>query len=114
MRSLNFMSPIPRKFPLDRLNNREQILRGPIPVGAPGNLGGWCEMVGTYGTRKLPELFAPAIGIAREGFGLIEFNVEEIAGATPQLRGQSALYPEWSRTYLEGHRRRQAGCRAPC
>jgi gamma-glutamyltranspeptidase/glutathione hydrolase len=102
VRSLNFMSPIPRKFPLDRLNNREQILRGPIPVGAPGNLGGWCEMVDTYGTKKLPELFAPAIGIAREGFGLIEFNVEEIAGATPQLRGQSALYPEWSRTYLDG------------
>jgi gamma-glutamyltranspeptidase/glutathione hydrolase len=102
VRSLNFMSRIPRKFPLDRLERREQILRGPVAVGAPGNLAGWCEMVGTYGTRKLPELFAPAIAIARDGFGLIEFNVEEIGGATSELRGQAALYPEWSRTYLEG------------
>ena len=26
---------------------REQVLRGPVAVGAPGNLAGWCEMVGT-------------------------------------------------------------------
>ena len=30
VRSLNFMSLIPRKFPLEKLNSREQILRGPI------------------------------------------------------------------------------------
>ena len=102
VRSLNFMSRIPRKFPLDKLERREQIVRGPVAVGAPGNLAGWCEMVGTYGTRKLTELFAPAIAIARDGFGLIEFNAEEMAGATSELRGHAALYPEWSRTYLEG------------
>ncbi|MGZ5906966.1 MAG: gamma-glutamyltransferase, partial [Reyranella sp.] len=102
VRSLNFMSLIPRKFPLDRLERREQILRGPVAVGAPGNLAGWCEMVDSYGTRKLPELFAPAIASARDGFGLIEFNVEEMGSATSELRGQAALYPEWSRTYLEG------------
>ncbi|SEO64371.1 gamma-glutamyltranspeptidase / glutathione hydrolase [Rhodospirillales bacterium URHD0017] len=102
VRSLNFLGRIPRKFPLDRLNNRAQVLRGPIAVGSPGNLAGWCEMVGAYGTKKLPELFAPAIAIARDGFGLIEFNVEEIGGVTYELRNQAKLYPEWSRTYLEG------------
>src|SRR6185503_7574010 len=102
VRSLNFMSRIPRKFPLERLSNRAQILRGPIAVGAPGNLAGWCEMVGTYGTKKLPELFAPAIQVARDGYSLIEFNVEEIGGVTYELRGKEHLYPEWSRTYLEG------------
>src|SRR5258706_264879 len=75
VRSLNFMSRIPRKFPLEKLNNRNQILRGPVAVGAPGNLAGWCEMVGTYGTRKFPELSAPAIRIARDCFSLIEFHV---------------------------------------
>ena len=30
----------------------------------------------TYG-KKLPELFAPAIKLARDGFWMIEFNVEE-------------------------------------
>jgi gamma-glutamyltranspeptidase/glutathione hydrolase len=102
VRSLNFMARIPRRFPLDRLSRRDQILRGPVAVGAPGNLGGWCEMVSRYGKKKLPELFAPAIRIARDGFGLIEFNVEEIRGVTGELRGQSALYPEWSRNYLDG------------
>src|SRR6201746_263947 len=29
VRSLNFMSRIPRKFPLDKLKRREQVLRGP-------------------------------------------------------------------------------------
>jgi gamma-glutamyltranspeptidase/glutathione hydrolase len=102
VRSLSFMARIPRKFPLERLTNREQVLRGPIAVGAPGNLAGWCEMVGTYGTRKLPELFAPAIHIARDGFSLIEFNAEEIGGASAELRGHAQLYPEWSRNYLGG------------
>jgi gamma-glutamyltranspeptidase / glutathione hydrolase len=102
VRSLNFMTRIPRKFPLDRLSRRDQILRGPLPVGAPGNLAGWCSMVGKYGTKKLQELFAPAIAVARDGFALIEFNVDEIGSARAELRGQSKLYPEWSRTYLEG------------
>ena len=102
VRSLEFMAPIPRKFPLDRLSNREQLLRGPVAVGSPGNLAGWCEMVGSYGSKKLPELFAPAIKLARDGFGLIEFNVEEMSGVMSELRGRAALYPEWSRVYLDG------------
>ncbi|HEY4169533.1 MAG TPA: gamma-glutamyltransferase, partial [Reyranella sp.] len=102
VRSLNFMARIPRRFPLDKLSRREQILRGPVAVGAPGNFGGWAEMVRSYGTKKLPELFAPAIRIARDGFGMIEFNVEEYRGVTGELRGHAALYPEWSRNYVEG------------
>jgi len=102
VRSLDYMTHIPYKFPLERLRRREDVLRGPVAVGAPGNLGGWCEMVSAYGTKKLPELFAPAIAVARDGFSMIEFNVEEISGATGELRGHGALYPEWSRTYLEG------------
>ena len=103
VRSLDFVTQIPKAFPVDKLSNREQLIRGPIPVGAPGNLGGWCEMVSTYGTKKLPELFAPAIKLARDGFALIEFNVEEIGGSVnAELKGRPELYPEWSRVYLEG------------
>src|SRR6185295_1128570 len=61
VRSLDFCSAIPKGLPIDKLSNRSQLLRGPVAVGSPGNLGGWCEMVSTYGTKKLPELFAPAI-----------------------------------------------------
>jgi len=102
VRSLDFMAPIPRKFPIDKLTNREQLLRGPVAAGSPGNLAGWCALVDSYGRKKLPELFAPAIKLARDGFGLIEFNVEEISGVAPELRGHQKLYPEWSRVYLDG------------
>lgn len=102
VRSLNFMQAIPRQFPLDVLSDREQILRGPLAIAAPGNLAGWCRLVDDYGTRKLPELFAPAIKLAHDGFPLIEFNVEEITRIGSELRGHDKLYPEWSRVYLEG------------
>ena len=102
VRSLSFMGAIPRHFPLERLKQREQLARGPLSVGAPGNLAGWCKMVETYGSKKLPELFAPAIKLARDGFSLIEFNVEEISGVTGDLRSRSELFPEWSKNYLEG------------
>jgi gamma-glutamyltranspeptidase/glutathione hydrolase len=102
VRSLSFMGAIPRRLPLDRLKNREQLARGALAVGAPGNLGGWCRMVSDYGTKKLPELFAPAIKLARDGYGLIEFNIEEFNNATGLLRGRSDLYPEWSKNYLDG------------
>ena len=103
VRSLDFVSSIPKGFPVDKLSNRAELLRGPVAVGAPGNLGGWCEMVDTYGTKKLPELFASAIKLARDGFGLIEFNVEEMGGSVnSELRAQPKLYPEWNRVYREG------------
>src|SRR5205814_10612785 len=36
VRSLTFMTRIPRRFPLDRLSRRDQIVPGPVAVGAPG------------------------------------------------------------------------------
>jgi len=57
-------------------------------------------MVGTYGTKNYRAV-APAIGIARDGFGLIEFQRRGDLWRHPELRGQPTL-PEWSRNYLEG------------
>lgn len=102
VRSLSFMGAIPRKFPLDKLSKREQLLRGPVAVGAPGNLGGWCEMVSAYGTKKLSELFAPAIKLARDGTALIEFNIEEFKNAGPELGANQALGPAWRSNYIDG------------
>jgi gamma-glutamyltranspeptidase/glutathione hydrolase len=102
VRSLDFVAPIPLGFPLDKLERRDQLLRGAMAVGAPGNLAGWCELVQSHGRKKLPELFAPAIAIARDGYRLIEFNLEEFQAAGPQLAEHKALYPEWSRVYTAG------------
>jgi len=39
-------------------------MRGPVAVGAPGNIRGWAEMVANYGTRAATECLRRAIGIA--------------------------------------------------
>ncbi|MGY2803850.1 gamma-glutamyltransferase [Bradyrhizobium sp. USDA 4506] len=58
------------------LSNSSRSCVGPPAVAAPGSLAGLCGLANDYGTRKLPQ---PAIKLARDGFPLVEFNVEEIA-----------------------------------
>ncbi len=102
VRTLNFVNPIPQGFPVERFTRRDDVMRGALSVGTPGNLAGWCEMVRAYGRRTLGEIFAPAIALARDGFPLIEFNVEEMRGAALELRRESALFETWARTYTDG------------
>ena len=102
VRTLDFVGPISKNFPVDKLSNRSQLQRGALAVGAPGNLAGWCELNSSHGKKKLPELFAPAIALARDGFQLIEFNLEEMQAIAGDLAGHKALHPEWSRVYTAG------------
>jgi gamma-glutamyltranspeptidase/glutathione hydrolase len=102
VRCLDFVNPIPSRFPVERFSNREQLARGALSVGTPGNLAGWCELQRAYGRKTLADAFAPAIALARDGFPLIEFNVAEINGAAPELRRHTALFEPWARTYSDG------------
>ncbi|MFM9941115.1 MAG: gamma-glutamyltransferase [Hyphomicrobiaceae bacterium] len=47
----------------DRLN-----LVGPLAVAVPGSLAGWCEALQRFGTLALPDILAPAIRLAENGF----------------------------------------------
>ncbi len=109
VRVLDFVPRVPSRFPVERFDSREQLARGPAPVGTPGNLAGWCELVGAYGTRRLPELFASAIKLARDGFPLIEFNVAEINGVADLLGGDPATGAAWAANYTGGARSVAAG-----
>lgn len=109
IRCLDFVPSIPEAFPVERLKRREDVLRGPVAVGAPGNLAGWAELVAAHGRKPLSEIFAPAIDLARGGYPLIEFNVEEINGVTGELRAQAALYPTWAKNYTDGSGRVSPG-----
>ena len=102
LRVLDFVTPIPSKFPVERFKRREELARGALAVGSPGNLAGWHELVSTYGRKPLGEALRPAIELARDGFPLIEFNVAEINETAQLLRAEAALYPEIARTYLAG------------
>ena len=59
-------------------------------------------MVSTYGTKKLPELFAPAIKLARDGYSMIEFNVEEFNGGGSELSRHATLAPAFKANYIDG------------
>ena len=46
---------------------------GPLSVSVPGAVDGWYELHDRYGRMPMPELLAPAIRYAEEGFPVTEF-----------------------------------------
>jgi len=69
-------------------------------VTVPGVVDGWSKLLARFGTRKLSDLLAPAIGYARGGFPVAEWDTEYWRQAEPVLRADANL----SRTYLiDGH-----------
>jgi gamma-glutamyltranspeptidase/glutathione hydrolase len=106
---LDFVPRVPARFPVERFTTREQLARGPLSVGIPGNLAGWAELLRAYGRKSVAEALAPAIGLARDGFPLVEFNVEEMNEHAPQLKRYEAFYGEFQRTYMGRSDRVEAG-----
>lgn len=99
VRVLDFVPPIPESFPAGRFSQRSDLERGALAVASPGNLAGWCELVKSHGRKSLPEIFAPAIALARGGFALAEFGAAEFEENDPLLKNYPALYPAWSQNY---------------
>lgn len=102
VRTLDFVTRVPVKFPVDRFSKREDLARGPLSVGAPGNMAGWAELVKTHGKKSLAEVLAPAIALAADGFPLVEFGEHEINLTTPDIKAHPTLYEQWAKTYLSG------------
>ena len=108
LRVLDFVTPIPSKFPVERFKRREELARGALAVGSPGNLAGWHELVSTYGRKPLGEALRPAIELARDGFPLIEFNVAEINETAQLLQIRGRAVPG-DRAHLSRRRSRASG-----
>src|SRR6476620_12151473 len=85
VRVLDFVPPVPASFPAKRFSKRTDLERGALAVASPGNLAGWCELVKSYGRKSLPDVFAPAIALARDGFALAEFGAAEFEENDPLL-----------------------------
>src|SRR5581483_7344619 len=60
IRVLDFVPPVPSRFPVERFTRCEELARGPLSVGLPGNLAGWTELVRAYGRKPLTEALRPA------------------------------------------------------
>jgi len=102
VRTLDFITRVPGAFPAGKFANREQLARGPIATGAPGNLAGWCELVRSHGNKSLAEVFAPAIALAHEGFPLVDYNVSALRDTAAEFKGRHDFYAEWARVYTQG------------
>jgi gamma-glutamyltranspeptidase/glutathione hydrolase len=106
IRTLDFVPPVPSRFPEGRFKERAELTRGIHGCGTPGNLAGWCELVRAYGRKRLADVLAPAISLARDGFPLAEFNATVINEVVAELkRSRPDLHPEWASLYLRGRER---------
>lgn len=106
---LDFVPRVPLRFPVERFTSREELARGPLSAGVPGNLAGWAELLRAHGRTSLADALVPAIGLARDGFPLVEFNLEEMNEHAPLLQRYPAFYGEFARTYMGGGDRVEPG-----
>src|ERR1700751_1056327 len=102
VRTLNFVPPIPAKFPYQQYSKRDEMKRGAHAVGTPGNLAGWAELNKRYGKLLFGDCLQPAIAAAHDGYGITEFNELETNLASPEIARYPSLYQPWAKNYTDG------------
>ena len=69
---------------------------GVLPVSVPGTVDGWFELHDRYGRLPMPDLLAPAIAYARDGFPVSEI----IADLFILNKGRIGDYPGFAETFM--------------
>jgi gamma-glutamyltranspeptidase / glutathione hydrolase len=72
---LNGSGRSPKSLTLDELRRRGLTKipsHGPLPVSVPGTVDGWFELHSKFGRLPMPQVLAPAIRYAEEGFPVTE------------------------------------------
>lgn len=108
LKGLNASGRAPRALSIDYFakKNVKQIPQfGMESVTVPGAFDGWTTLLEKYGTMKLPELLAPAITLAEEGFPVMEKTAEDWEAGTDKLKESAAA----SANYLVNGRAPRAG-----
>jgi gamma-glutamyltranspeptidase/glutathione hydrolase len=102
VRALDFVPRVPRQFPTGRFEERMDLKRGAQGAGTPGNLAGWFELVRAYGKKPFANALAPAIGLARDGFPIVEYGVVEIHEVAAEIKPRAELFGPWAALYTAG------------
>jgi gamma-glutamyltranspeptidase/glutathione hydrolase len=105
---LNASGWAPAKFSIEFLKGKgisEMPQRGIQSVTVPGAVDGWSKLLARFGTKSLPELLAPAIHYARDGFPVPEWDAAYWAGSVDLLKKD----PNTSATYLMNGRAPRVG-----
>ena len=69
---------------------------GPLAVGVPGSLAGWCELLERHGTLSLEDVLQPAIRYAERGFVTTPY----LSGCITLTAEAMARFPETARTFM--------------
>jgi gamma-glutamyltranspeptidase/glutathione hydrolase len=100
LEGLNASGRAPKALNLDyfaKHGMKEVPFTGMEPITVPGAFDGWVTLLEKYGTMKLPELLAPAIEYAENGFPLEE---KIVADWTPAVRPSEARKFEFPPAFL--------------
>jgi gamma-glutamyltranspeptidase / glutathione hydrolase len=93
LEGLNASGRAPRALNLDYFAARkiaEMPLGGMEAITVPGAFDGWISLLDKYGTMKLADLMAPAIGYAENGFPVMEKTAADWEPEVPKLRRTAA------------------------
>ena len=61
----------------------------PLTITAPGACAGWCDLLERHGTRSLPDVLAPAIRLAEDGFPVAPLTAASWQRAAARLLSQT-------------------------
>jgi len=89
LKGLNASGRAPRALTLDHFTKKGLTTIpevGMESITVPGAFDGWVTLLEKYGTMKLPDLLAPAIGYAEHGFPVMEKAAEDWEQGVPKLR----------------------------
>jgi gamma-glutamyltranspeptidase / glutathione hydrolase len=99
LEALNASGRAPRALTRELLASKglsQMPLSGMETITVPGAFDGWVTLLDKHGTMKLPDLLAPAIALAENGFPLMEKTVADWVPEVPKLKRNPAA----AATYL--------------
>ncbi|MCE2439589.1 MAG: gamma-glutamyltransferase [Candidatus Latescibacteria bacterium] len=100
-------SPVSDAWPEYMRTEDDANRTGPLAIGVPGALKGWCEALRRWGDLDLKTVIQPAIQAAENGFSVSRYLAESVAQNGRHLR----RFPETARIFLPGGRPLSAGTR---
>ena len=94
LEALNASGRAPKALTLERvtsLGNKQMPLAGMETITVPGAFDGWVTLLEKHGTMKLPDLLAPAIALAENGFPVMEKTVADWIPEVEKLKRPDPL-----------------------
>jgi gamma-glutamyltranspeptidase / glutathione hydrolase len=84
-------APLASGLPSARETEGRRNSIGALAVAVPGALAAWCHMLARHGTRALPEVMAPAIRLAENGFTVTPYLADCVRDCTGDLARDAGL-----------------------